>query len=74
MCETTPERRREVRIVYQDIGTRDEKGLAEGLIVAALCHPMVLISSELIDTMLSAISHEGDCSTIHRGVPLEESV
>jgi LacI family transcriptional regulator len=65
------ERRNDIRIVCRDIGHETRKGLNEGLITAALCHPMEKISDELIDVMLSLVGRRETGSIIQRIVPFE---
>ncbi|MFD1798138.1 substrate-binding domain-containing protein [Paracoccus aurantiacus] len=69
--EASPERRGQVRIVCRDIGPETRKGLTEGLITAALCHPLRQTSDELIDTMIAALNTRGAVSVRQRIVPLE---
>lgn len=66
-----PPERRDVRIVCRDIGPETRKGLTEGLITAALCHPLPQTSDELIDTMISALTSRGGSSVRQRIVPLD---
>lgn len=66
-----PPERRDVRIVCRDIGPETRKGLTEGLITAALCHPLPQTSDELIDTMISALTTRGGSSVRQRIVPLD---
>jgi LacI family transcriptional regulator len=65
------ERRHDIRIVCRDLGPETRKGLTEGLITAALCHPMEKISAELIDVMLSLVGRREAGSIIQRIVPFE---
>ncbi|MQB46121.1 LacI family DNA-binding transcriptional regulator [Rhizobium sp. ICMP 5592] len=65
------EHQREIRIVCRDIGPETRKGLSEGLITAALCHPMERISDVLIDVMLGAIAGITKGSIVQRIVPFE---
>lgn len=60
-----------VRVVCRDIGPETRKGLTEGLITAALCHPLRQSSDELIDTMVAALNSRGAVSVRQRIVPLE---
>ena len=51
-----PEKKRQlVRLVCRDIGPETRKGLAEGLITAALVHPLDQTSGQLVQTMIEAI-------------------
>ncbi|WP_026621719.1 LacI family transcriptional regulator [Ensifer sp. WSM1721] len=69
--EVPLERQREIRIVCRDIGPETRKGLSEGLITAALCHPLERTSDELIDVMLGAIAGGAAGSIVQRIVPFE---
>jgi LacI family transcriptional regulator len=69
--ELPPERRSDIRVVCRDIGQETRKGLSEGLITAALCHPLERISDELIDVMLSLAGQAKTTSIIQRIVPFE---
>ncbi|CDM62651.1 MULTISPECIES: LacI family DNA-binding transcriptional regulator [Rhizobium] len=63
-------RRSRVRVICRDIGPETRKGLTEGLITAALCHPLDKISEELIATMVTALENRGD-TILQRVVPFE---
>lgn len=52
--EAPEEKRRAIRLICRDIGPETRRGLAEGLITAALCHPLEQTSSQLVQTMLDA--------------------
>ena len=69
--ETSEDRRNGIRLICRDIGPETRKGLTEGLITAALCHPLETISDTLVDTMIEAIINEGRLSAVQRTVPLE---
>jgi LacI family transcriptional regulator len=69
--ELPPERRSEIRVVCRDIGPEARKGLSEGLITAALCHPVEKMSDELIDVMLRLCDHRDTASIEQRIVPFE---
>ncbi len=69
--EAPAERRRGVRVICRDIGPETRKGLTEGLITAALCHPLKKISSTLIETMIDVTNSKGAGITLQRTVPLE---
>ncbi|MDB6182257.1 LacI family DNA-binding transcriptional regulator [Paracoccus fistulariae] len=66
-----PPERRDVRIVCRDIGPETRKGLTEGLITAALCHPLPHSSDELIDTMIASLTNRRGSSVRQRIVPLD---
>lgn len=69
--ESPPNRQREIRIVCRDVGSEARKGLNEGLITAALYHPLGQISQELISTMIEALGQKGQSSMIQRIVPFQ---
>jgi LacI family transcriptional regulator len=69
--EMPTERQRAIRVVCRDIGPETRKGLSEGLITAALCHPLERTSDELIDVMLSSIGGTQTTSIVQRIVPFE---
>lgn len=71
MREAPAERRTGVRIVCRDIGPETRKGLTEGLITAALCHPLSQTSEELIDTMISATHSRNRGTVLQRLLPME---
>ena len=67
-----PEQAREkVRVICRDIGPETRKGLTEGLITAALCHPLDRTSDELIGTMIESLQHLDSSTVIQRVVPFE---
>ncbi|TBE37031.1 LacI family DNA-binding transcriptional regulator [Rhizobium ruizarguesonis] len=69
--EAPVEKRDKVRVVCRDIGPETRKGLTEGLIMAALCHPLDQISDELIATMIAALEHRDSTTILQRVVPFE---
>ncbi|APG87571.1 transcriptional regulator protein, LacI family (plasmid) [Sinorhizobium americanum CCGM7] len=69
--EAPVEKRSKVRIVCRDIGPETRKGLTEGLITAALCHPLERTSDELIATMVDALEHRNGTTILQRVVPFE---
>lgn len=69
--EAPEDKRRNVSLVCRDIGPETRKGLTEGLITAALCHPLETISAQLIDTMIDAVEAKGSGSILQRAVPFE---
>jgi len=69
--EAPLEQRKGVRVICRDIGPETRKGLTEGLITAALCHPLEEISQTLIDTMIEVTKGNGGGITLQRTVPLE---
>lgn len=69
--EAPEERRRGFRLVCRDIGPETRRGLAEGLITAALCHPLEQTSQQLIQTMIDAIGQASSGAILQRTVPFE---
>jgi LacI family transcriptional regulator len=69
--EVPEEKRRTIRVICRDIGPETRRGLAEGLITAALCHPLEQTSSQLVQTMLDAIGQTGNGAILHRTIPVE---
>lgn len=65
------EHRRTVRLVCRDIGPETRRGLAEGLITAALCHPLEQTSTQLVQTMIDAITRESNGVILQRTLPFE---
>jgi LacI family transcriptional regulator len=63
--------RRSIRLICRDIGPETRRGLAEGLITAALCHPLEQTSAQLIQTMLDAIGQADKGVILQRTVPFE---
>ena len=66
-----PEDRRSVSLICRDMGPETRKGLAEGLITAALCHPLVQTSSQLVQTMIDTIGQTADGVILQRSIPFE---
>ncbi|TPJ40508.1 substrate-binding domain-containing protein [Mesorhizobium sp. B2-5-4] len=69
--EVSPERRSGVKVVCRDIGPETRKGLSEGLITAALCHPLEATSALLVQTMLDVIGPQAPFATLQRSIPFE---
>lgn len=69
--EAPEERRRGIRLICRDIGPETRKGLSEGLITAALCHPVEATSNLLVQTMIDVIGQENATPTLHRTIPFE---
>lgn len=69
--EVPEARRRDIRLICRDIGPETRKGLSEGLITAALCHPLEQTSALLVQTMIDVIQQEGRATTLQRTVPFE---
>ena len=66
-----PEKRRSISLVCRDIGPETRKGLAEGLITAALCHPLEQTSAQLVQTMIDAIRQTANGVILQRTIPFE---
>ena len=70
--EAPQERSKGIRLVCRDIGPETRKGLSEGLIAAALCHPVEATSNLLVQTMLEVIEQgQSTAATLHRTIPFE---
>lgn len=69
--ELNPEKQKKIRVVCCDIGPETRRGLTEGLIAAALCHPLDKLPRELIDVMLGQIERRESHSIEQRIVPFE---
>lgn len=63
--------RRQVRLICRDIGPETRKGLAEGLITAALVHPLDQTSSKLMQTMIEAIGKTTDGVMMQCAIPFD---
>ncbi|MBT9386815.1 LacI family DNA-binding transcriptional regulator [Pseudooceanicola sp. CBS1P-1] len=69
--EIPPERRRNIRLICRDIGPETRKGLSEGLITAALCHPLEATSDQLVQTMIDVTDPSNRTAILQRTLPLE---
>lgn len=68
--EAPAERHRHIKLICRDIGPETRRGLSEGLITAALVHPLEATSNTLLQTLVDAT--EGAASvTVQRAVPFE---
>lgn len=65
------ERRRKIRVVCRDIGPATRKGLSEGLITAALCHPLEATSDLLIQTMIEVVRQDATGVVVQRTAAFE---
>jgi LacI family transcriptional regulator len=65
------DRRKGIRLICRDIGPETRKGLSEGLITAALCHPLEATSSVLVQTMIDVASPDAPGATLQRTIPFE---
>ncbi|MGV6874206.1 LacI family DNA-binding transcriptional regulator [Pseudochelatococcus sp. B33] len=71
MRDAPEERRKRVKVVCRDIGPDTRQGLSEGLITAALCHPLEKTSDELIATMITSLEHRNSTTILQRVIPFE---
>jgi len=69
--DVSPERRSAIKVVCRDIGPETRKGLSEGLITAALCHPLEATSALLVQTMIDVIGPQAPFATLQRSIPFE---
>lgn len=69
--ELPSDRQRDIRIVCRDIGPETRRGLSEGLVTAALRHPVDETPRALIDVMLRSLERRGTGSIEQRIVPFE---
>jgi LacI family transcriptional regulator len=69
--EAPREKRHSVSLICRDIGPETRKGLAEGLITAALCHPLEYTSSQLVQTMIDTIGQNATGVILQRTIPFE---
>ncbi len=69
--EVPEERRQGIRLICRDIGPEIRKGLSEGLVTAALCHPLEQTPAALVQTMLEAIAQVDNAATVQRTIPFE---
>ncbi|PTV93358.1 LacI family transcriptional regulator [Rhodobacter aestuarii] len=69
--EIQPERRAGIKLICRDIGPETRKGLSEGLITAALCHPTEAISAALVQTMIEAVEAGVGAAPVQRTLPFE---
>ncbi len=65
------EARHRIRVVCRDIGPETRKGLTEGLITAALCHPLDGTSEVLVRTMVEVLSNRSPAAPVMRIMPFE---
>ncbi|MCB9993560.1 MAG: LacI family DNA-binding transcriptional regulator [Hyphomicrobiaceae bacterium] len=71
MREMNESQRSSIRLVCRDIGPETRKGLTEGLIVAALCHPVEASSEALIDSLLTAVESKEAGAPVQKLLPFE---
>ena len=69
--EVPVERRQKLKLICRDIGPETLKGLSEGLITAALCHPLGATSETLVLTMIEAINGKSSNATMQHTVPFK---
>ncbi|MER8370700.1 hypothetical protein NKH07_29925, partial [Mesorhizobium sp. M1378] len=60
-----------IKVVCRDIGPETRKGLSEGLLTAALCHPLEATSALLVQTMIDVIGPQAPLATLQRSIPFE---
>ncbi|MDZ4134959.1 MAG: hypothetical protein U1D06_05100, partial [Paracoccaceae bacterium] len=63
--------RKSTRLIYRDIGPDTRKGLSEGRITAALCHPRDQTSAALVQVMIDAVTRQFAGSTVQKTIPFE---
>ncbi|KEO55400.1 LacI family DNA-binding transcriptional regulator [Thioclava pacifica] len=69
--EVPPERRANIKLICRDIGPETRKGLSEGLITAALCHPLEATSAALVQTMIDAVEGGATMTPVQKAIPFE---
>jgi len=69
--EVSPERRAGIKLICRDIGPETRKGLSEGLITAALCHPPEATSAALVQTMIDAVEGGASMTPVQKAIPFE---
>jgi LacI family transcriptional regulator len=69
--EAPESKRKQIKLVCRDIGPETRKGLSEGIITAALCHPWDKTSNVLIQTMIDVVRQGDTGTTIQRTIPFE---
>ncbi|MGI3169940.1 LacI family DNA-binding transcriptional regulator [Pseudooceanicola sp. C21-150M6] len=69
--EVPAERRKDIKVICRDIGPETRKGLSEGIVTAALCHPLEPTSSALIETMVEVATSSSLDKTIQKAIPFE---
>lgn len=60
-----------IRFLCRDIGPETRKGQSEGLITAALCHPLEATSGLLAQTMIYVINQVAPMATLERTIPFD---
>lgn len=65
------QQRKAIRVICRDIGPETRIGLSEGLIMAALCHPLEATPNLLIQTMIDVIQQDIDGAKLQRAIPFE---
>lgn len=71
MREVPEARRKAIKLICRDIGPETRKGLAEGLITAALCHPLEATSQTLVQAMINAVTQDTSGTAIQYTLPFE---
>ena len=69
--ELPEDRRKSIKLMCRDIGPETRRGLSEGLITAALSHPVEATSKTLIQTMIDTMDRTVSDVTVFQTVPFE---
>ncbi|WP_347312674.1 LacI family DNA-binding transcriptional regulator [Defluviimonas sp. SAOS-178_SWC] len=69
--EVPEERRAGIKLICRDIGPETRKGLSEGLITAALCHPPEATPAALVQSMIDAVEQGTSMTPVQRAIPFE---
>ncbi|WP_172328398.1 LacI family DNA-binding transcriptional regulator [Mangrovicoccus sp. HB161399] len=69
--EEPPETRHGIRLICRDIGPIVRNGLSEGLVTAALCHPLPQMSAQLVQAMVDALTQDVPGTTTQYTLPFE---
>nr|WP_245500042.1 hypothetical protein [Rhizobium leguminosarum] len=67
-ASSASKRRLSIRLVCRDICPETRKGPSEGMITAALCHPLEQMSTPLVETMIETITQGASGGTIQRTI------
>lgn len=69
--QATSEKRNRIRLICRDMGPETRKGLSEGLITAALCHPPEATPDLLVQTMIDMIASDNQVAGLQKTIPFE---
>lgn len=69
--EAPEAQRRGIRLICRDIGPEIRRGLSEGLVSAALCHPVPRLSETLVQAMLEALAPRDHRTITQYTLPFE---